>query len=334
MTGHAPTLIHTGFIFSLITINEMGSDDRIHDHEAQTLPPSLLLKLSRRQFLQIGALMAASLALPGCRPSTTPGSTPAFPSLTIVPLLTPALQPTKTADNTLPPATVPFGQSNSSTDSPTAAPQTPAPPGITPDTNPSVSSSPQPERQRPRWGYFTGGPDIAEEVQTVQDAIGAVPDFLTTFVGWHGEGQIPEAVIETARAHKQTVIVFWEVYTPGVFPSEDSAFSCNEILSGRYDEYLEQFAQTAGRAGVPILLIPIPEPNGEWTPQCIVRNGNSAESFRSAFKHTASFFENSPNVRVGLAMNSNSVPDPVTAPENAISEYVLGSGAEFVGIDG
>jgi len=152
-----------------------------------------------------------------------------------------------------------------------------------------------------QWGVFT--PDLKQFESTIGqvDKQAVFSDFSTDF----------------PRVSRPPVI-YWEPELP-----------LTDILSGKRDAYLVNFAKAAKAYGKPVIIVLMPEMNGNWSPW----DGQhvSPETFIATWRYVRKFFK-SPNVQFGWAINARSVPD---VPENTIDHYYPGDAyVDLVGVDG
>jgi hypothetical protein len=148
---------------------------------------------------------------------------------------------------------------------------------------------------------------------------------------WEDEGLISDETLEYAKDYKKKIITFWEAYESGKIAAEDSKYSCKNISSGKYDKYIKNFARSLQGENNEVIVFPFPEPNGDWTPQSLTINNNEGR-FIDTYRHVSSFFTEMPNVRLGLALNNQSVPDQ---SGNGLDDYFPGKRwLSLVGIDG
>lgn len=185
---------------------------------------------------------------------------------------------------------------------------------------PENFSSPQPPQERKLWGAYTG--DTADSFLDFEKLIDAKPDMYAVFVGWYDP--FPAGLALPLKTNNQTLIVFWEQYDVRL----------DQILDGSQDAYIKQFAQDAKAYGVPVILSPLHEMNGDWSPWCGVAQGNSPEKVILAFRHMHNIFDSIDvqNIKWAWIVNNESVPD---IPQNQIINYYPGDKyIDYVGVDG
>ena len=151
-------------------------------------------------------------------------------------------------------------------------------------------------------------------------------------VHWGNENQFPTGFKRVLAENGKTLVIFWNPMDYNRDIDDQDEFSYEHILTGEFDEYIEQFASDAREYGGPVILIPFEEMNGQWAPWSGVHFENGAELHKEAYRYIARQFINVPNVQMGWTVNSVSVPN---TGENAISAYYPGGAyVDFVGVNG
>ena len=180
------------------------------------------------------------------------------------------------------------------------------------------------------WGaYVPGG--ITQTAQ-FEAMVGRKMNLQAVFVSWDGNNSaFPAQYAPVIRDAGKTMVIFWEVIGSSLAVDQPQ-YNNDSIIRGSWDKYIASFAAAAKLYRGPIILIPMPEMNGNWYSWCGTVNGNSAAKFIAAWRHIHGFFEGVSNVKFGWAVNSNSVPD---TKANAIPAYYPGAAyVDYVGVDG
>lgn len=171
-------------------------------------------------------------------------------------------------------------------------------------------------------GLFPADKSLAES----EELIGKQAKVEAKFVGWGENGEFPKGEVEYLLEEKKTLLIFWEG------DEGNGKFSFKNVLSGKWNTYIQQFAADAKEYGGPVILVPFPEMNGTWSPWSGLKNGNSTELFKQAWQHIHKLFADVPNVKFGWAVNCTSEP---RIEKNAIELYYPGdSFVDLVGVDG
>ncbi len=181
-----------------------------------------------------------------------------------------------------------------------------------------------------QWGAFL--PHGLAQTAPFESLVGRKMDLQAVFVGWDEDGgAFPMNYGPLVRDQGKTLVIYWEVMGKSAVV-ENPKYSNDSIIAGHWDKYLISFATAARRYGGPVILLPMPEMNGNWYPWCGTVNGNSPTKFVAAWRHIHGFFVGLNNVKLGWAVNSNSVPN---TPGNAIARYYPGDAfVDYVGVDG
>jgi hypothetical protein len=203
------------------------------------------------------------------------------------------------------------------------APVDPAPLVVRTDAEvPSIdvlsSTSPLSPRQPILWGAYTGA--YLEDVTAFESLVGSSVDLVATFFGWYDN--FPLHYGSVVRDQDKTLVIFWEQY--GV--------TLDQIINGESDAYISKFAEDARQYGGPVLLSPLHEMNGFWTPWSGVSGNNNAQKVILAWQHIHDLFRDIPNVHFVWAVNSVSIPN---TEANAIAAYYPGDAyVDAVAING
>jgi beta-mannanase len=182
-----------------------------------------------------------------------------------------------------------------------------------------------------KWGVYAGG-EVNEAIE-VQRTVGRKPDYLPTFVHWGNNSDFPSKMAEYAYLQRQTLVIYWEAMDYNAEnPETDGRFSYGEILTGKFDGYLETFAGVAAKYGRPIILIPFEEMNGNWYPWAVTLNGNTPQKHIDAYRYVRRFFDKATNVKFGWAINNDSIPD--TQDSEPLTYYPGDKYVDYVGVNG
>jgi beta-mannanase len=117
-------------------------------------------------------------------------------------------------------------------------------------------------------------------------------------------------------------------------PGEQPDFSLDEILKGRYDDYIHQWAIALKTVSGPVLFRPMHEMNGDWYPWCGSVNGNDPGKYVEAWVYLRSFFKEARNDRLRWVWSPyvHSVPEKTG---NEIWQYYPGEGeVDVLALDG
>jgi mannan endo-1,4-beta-mannosidase len=107
--------------------------------------------------------------------------------------------------------------------------------------------------------------------------------------GCHGF-QFPAPQMEAIRQHGSIPVLSWgsEIIPRDSAQQPDAQLS--DVIEGRYDSYIGQFAAEAAAWGHPFFLRFDWEMNGDWLPWSEQANGNSPGQFIAAWRHVHDIF--------------------------------------------
>lgn len=188
----------------------------------------------------------------------------------------------------------------------------------------------------PDEGAYAGvfrppAPFEMQVLDTYKELTQKQPAILMWFQPWSEQGSNQfdtAAVVETLRRGAIPMIT-WEPWDPGKDPGEliepgvQPEFELKVINSGRYDEYVRDWARKIAVVGGPIMLRPMHEMNGEWYPWSGSSNNNTPAEFVEAWKRIHRIFEEegATNVTWVWSVNRSSHPN---VPENRPPAYYPG----------
>jgi peptidoglycan hydrolase-like protein with peptidoglycan-binding domain len=178
------------------------------------------------------------------------------------------------------------------------------------------------------WGVYTGNSSGA--FSSFANLVGKSPDIQAIFLSM-GLDSFPTNYTQSVGETGKTLLIFWEPDNGASYVNQPD-FNYDAILSGKYDANMKQFAAAAKAYGYPVILVPMAEMNGNWSPWGGTVNGNTPAKFSQAWIHVHDFFTADTNVKFGWAVNNQSVPN---TSANAISAYWPGAQyVDYVGVDG
>jgi glycosyl hydrolase family 26 len=130
------------------------------------------------------------------------------------------------------------------------------------------------------FGAFTpGAPQERPAMDAFTKKVGRRPAIWLTYRMW-GETPVPRDVVETADANGGVVMFTWHPQEAGL----------RNIARGDHDGYLRNSARDAAGWGKPVMIRFGAEMNGGWFPWGLGVDGNSADDFKSAWRHIVRVF--------------------------------------------
>ncbi|MBM4333529.1 MAG: hypothetical protein FJ117_20315 [Deltaproteobacteria bacterium] len=158
------------------------------------------------------------------------------------------------------------------------------------------------------WGRGNQSPDLAGIQEVLKS--GFIP--MITWEPWYCVQELPE----------------------GIRPEDQPKFSLSEILRGKYDDYIWQWAVDLKEISTPIFFRPMHEMNGNWYPWGGKVNGNRPEDYVEAWAYIRSIFRKAGNDKLIWVWSPyvHSSPDE---PGNEIWRYFPGTQeVDWLGLDG
>jgi len=211
---------------------------------------------------------------------------------------------------------------------------------------PSLPIEAQEPTKSPAWGFALDGyPITAGQLQKVQNETGLSARIVVFFLQWPPPGGkdhvFPKESLDAIRKRGAIPCLTWEpmYYRHGketMIPHED-------ILSGRYDAYILNFAREARSWGNPFMMRFAHEMNisrYHWGTEKEGYGPQSPEIYKKMFRHVAAIFkkEKADNVFWAFCPNSESLPHPFRdkgAEWNTLSAYYPGDEwVDIMGSDG
>ncbi len=146
----------------------------------------------------------------------------------------------------------------------------------------------------PTPGKIMTGVHIADDLKVVssfeKDA-GKKASIVVFYQAWgetEGDQNFPTLWTTSARNHGSLPLITWEPWASGSY--DQPTYSLKNIIAGKFDDYIKQWAQDAKAWRYPFFLIFAPEMNGNWFPWSESVNGNKAGEFVQAWRHVHAIF--------------------------------------------
>ena len=174
------------------------------------------------------------------------------------------------------------------------------------------------------WGAYVGlsDGDLTHngDLAAFESLVGKPVDIQAVFIGW--EKNFPATIGTNLAPAGKTLLIYWL----------QNGISLDDIIAGKSDAYINQFAADVKSYGGPVVLAPLHEMNGDWNAWSGAVGTNTPAKVIAAWKHIHDAFMGILNVKFAWAVNNGSVPD---TPENAFEVYYPGDAyVDYVGVDG
>lgn len=146
--------------------------------------------------------------------------------------------------------------------------------------------------------YFDNGrcaPGDSGAISSFKQQMGRTPAVWMIYQSWTGWNQFPVIQAQRAAALKSTLMVTWEPWNGRRY---DPVWNCQNIVAGRYDNYIRSYARAVKSSGVPVLIRLAHEMNGDWYPWGTAycgytqrNNANSPAMFVAMWRHVVTLFK-------------------------------------------
>jgi len=137
---------------------------------------------------------------------------------------------------------------------------------------------------------FDGSSTATTNIDALEAALGARLQVLHWYRGW-GDGAPPP--IETLRlvaARGAAPLLTWEPWDYTRSTLAQPEYALGEIAGGRFDGYIDSWAQALAALDQPVVLRPAHEMNTQSYPWCVGILGNTADAYRAAWQRIVARF--------------------------------------------
>ncbi|NLT22083.1 MAG: endoglucanase [Syntrophorhabdus sp.] len=197
------------------------------------------------------------------------------------------------------------------------------------------------------WGFALDGyPITPARIEGLEAATGLHPDMVVFFLQWPpledgSSGEFPLESLEAITATGALPCITWEPMF--VMAGREIAIPHADVLGGRYDRYIERFAEKARSWRKPLLMRFAHEMNLKRYHWGTTENKYGPESpviYRKMYRYVVEIFKRSGagNVLWVFCPNAESVPGTTFDPSaswNVLSAYYPGDDyVDILGVDG
>lgn len=194
------------------------------------------------------------------------------------------------------------------------------------------------------FGFVLDGYPIASaRLSSLREQTGVAYAMVTFFLQWPhtpAEGHFPLETLKAIGGAGALPCITWEPMT--ILDGKETAIDAKDILSGRYDGYIDRFARSAREYGRPLLIRFAHEMNLEryhWGSPKDRYGPESPALYRQMFRHVVKRFRaaKASNVFFAFCPNAESLPHPERdqARWNVARAYYPGDDVvDVVGMDG
>lgn len=175
------------------------------------------------------------------------------------------------------------------------------------------------------WGIFEpNAPKNFDNLDKIEESIGKGFEFLIRYQSFN----TPLPVDEIVQAYNRGKIV---ELTPQTMNTVNGELDIYEILDGKYDEYLNNYAKDIKALNVPILFRLNNEMNGDWCGYSAYYYAKDTDLYKESWKYIYNIFKNNGVDNVLWVWNANHKSFPNFKWNNALLYY---PGDEYVDIIG
>lgn len=128
-----------------------------------------------------------------------------------------------------------------------------------------------------------GLPGNLAELDRVAALLGRKPTKGTFYSHWGYWKPFPAEDAEAMRSWGATPEVTWEPWHPELDKRDQPMFRLSRIASGRFDDYIAEYAEGVKAWGRWVRIRPMHEMNGDWYPWCEAVNGNRPGDYVKAW---------------------------------------------------
>jgi beta-mannanase len=181
-----------------------------------------------------------------------------------------------------------------------------------------------------------------EGIDAFEQMVGKHQAIIASSSYW-GQGSFPLRNVELIARHGSVPLIFWSPWDkPYVEDRGPDRFSLTHILSGRWDGYIDTWADAARIYNRPLLVSWGLEMNGKWFPWSgyyygagnKAQNGRLAgpDTYKRAFRYVVDRVRKRGADRIQWVFHVNALPFPKQS-WNSIAEYYPGSAyADWLGL--
>src|SRR5262249_55077820 len=139
---------------------------------------------------------------------------------------------------------------------------------------PVVSSTPQPVGTTilPSTGQIMIGIsaiDDSDSVNAFENRVGKKMSVILLYQSWgDADANFPVDWVNAVRAHGSLPMITWEPWVTAAYPAgnDEPAYALSNLIAGKFDTYITQWADAAKAWKSPFFLRFAPEMNGNWNP--------------------------------------------------------------------
>lgn len=174
-------------------------------------------------------------------------------------------------------------------------------------------------------GVFIADAPTRADIENFEKNFGRKPALVLLFIDWNRFIAAP--VIDAISEEGISPVITWE---PWFLPSKEGV-NPDDILSGKYDEYIHDFAERLRPVKTTVYIRFAHEANGNWYPWSDQKTWGKGK-YAAVYQYVRKVFERggASRVRWIFSINAENVPS-----DNTYTQYYPGDEfVDYVGVDG
>jgi len=173
-------------------------------------------------------------------------------------------------------------------------------------------------------GAFIADKPTRKAIRQFQKDFGKKPYLVMVFIDW--DKFIEDEIIADVYSSDCVLFVTWEPW----YAAGKKGINYDELLSGKWDKYIMDFANKLKGINRTVLLRFAHEMNGDWYPWSASKIGS--RKYTAVYKHTKNIFDklSADNVKWVFSVNWEDVPNG----NSYMKPYPGNKYVDFIGIDG
>ncbi|WP_189001252.1 glycoside hydrolase family 26 protein [Deinococcus roseus] len=184
------------------------------------------------------------------------------------------------------------------------------------------------------FGIFRERDDHAAVANEVANDLRFKPATVMWYSSWKVGSNFPKA--DVLGLSKQGVVpnITWEPWDWTLPLNDPKQIKLQDILDGKFDDYIRSWAKAAKEVNVPFLLRWGHEFNGNWYPWAVSTNGQDPTVFVKAYQHVHDIFKAEGATKVQWIWCYNNADVPGDAWNDVARAYPGDAYVDWVGLDG
>lgn len=183
------------------------------------------------------------------------------------------------------------------------------------------------------WGrFFPGVPYNDEGMQKMLESESKLAhkfDFVMTYITFPGEMQFPEEAIKKIYEDERVLMLTLQPFT-----QELDWIAVLEIINGKHDAQIREWAEEFKKLEEPIFVRPLNEMNGDWDPWCAWFFGKDTDLYIESWRHIVNIFREVGADNVLFVWNPHDRSYPNFKWNNAHLYYPGDDYVDWVGLTG